>query len=92
MQDDDELESALRGGFSTLSHLLLHSLAHFLGCRCLLGLPLGREVAYERGLVVLLQAQLALDALELLHEDHAALLLHDLGLDLGVGEEQGRGR
>lgn len=36
----------------------------------------------EGALVVLFQAQFLLDALELLHQQHAALLLQDLGLDL----------
>lgn len=36
----------------------------------------------ERRLVVALQAELPLDAFELLHENHAPLLLHYLGLDL----------
>lgn len=47
--------------------------------------PLGLSVCpplHECTLVVLLETQLLLDGLQVLHEQHAALVLHNLGLDL----------
>mmetsp|Transcript_28790 Transcript_28790/g.73373 ORF Transcript_28790/g.73373 Transcript_28790/m.73373 type:complete len:463 (+) Transcript_28790:906-2294(+) len=65
-----------------LVQLVAHHARHLLGRARLLGLPALVEPLHQRALVILLQPQLLLDGAQLLHEQHAPLLLHDLALHL----------